>query len=121
MSDFEQANQFPPQQEGRRVAARTRTLLGGVLVSRDCAKTWDCTAKNVSEKGAQIRMAVDEPVPDECIFLNLRDATAHNAIIRWRTHPAYGLTFLDSWSLKDANHGPYKFLKQLWAERRARS
>lgn len=126
MSDSTKPANSPPTGEDRRQSGRKRTLLGGIIANRAGTVTWDCSVKNISETGAQIRLAsdqgktFDQTIPTECVFVNLAEATAHTATVEWRRHPMFGLKFIESYELEGQTDSTMQFAKALWLERRMR-
>jgi len=126
LSDSTKPENLPPAGEDRRASGRKRTLLGGVIANRAGTVTWNCSVRDISETGAQIRLAsgeaetFDQTIPTDCVFINLAKATAHTATVEWRRHPTFGLKFIDSYKLDRQTDSKMQFAKGLWLARRGR-
>jgi PilZ domain len=104
----------------RRHDRRNRVLLGGLVVSRDGAQTWDCTVTDLSETGAKIRLAKDQVIPEHHILINLKEGVAYEATASWIRLPLVGLNFSAEHRLEDLTDNKLMFVRRLWQERRRR-
>jgi hypothetical protein len=104
----------------RRQSNRQRVLLGGLIVTRDGTRTWDCSIKDLSETGAKIRLAEGQVIPEHCIFVNLKDGIAYQVAITWHRPPMVGLKFLETHHLQTLTDPKLQFARRLWQERRGR-
>ena len=126
LNDRTNPENVPPTAEDRRASTRKRTLFGGIVSNRAGTLTWNCTIRNISETGAQIRLAsdqgktFDQTVPTECILIDLANAMAHTATVEWRSHPSFGVRFVKSYALEGQTDPVMQFAKALWQERRKR-
>jgi PilZ domain len=111
----------PAPAAGERRGSQRRTVLfGAIIASRDGAYTWDVTVKNLSDLGAKVRLPAGGVIPSRCIFINVREGTAYEAIVVWIQPPLWGLRFLESYHLEQLSDPALQFIKRLWLQRRAR-
>jgi hypothetical protein len=113
---------LPPliDESDRRLAGRSRVLIGGIAVTRDGTRTWDCAVKNISPEGVQFRVSLEQVIPEHFIFINLKDGKAHQSVIQWIRPPLIGAKFLETYELEGLTDPKLQFVKRLWIERRRR-
>jgi PilZ domain len=109
------------QIDNRRASRRQRVMLGGLIVSRGGAQTWDCAVRDVSETGAKIRLAPGQVIPEQCHFIQLKDGIAYDAVVEWLRLPEAGLRISNPYSLRDSSDPKYSQMRLLWQERRMRT
>jgi len=114
-----QSEDLPPIVD-RRQSGRRRVLQGGLIISRDGMRTWDCSIKDLSERGAKIRLPDGQIIPEHCIFVNLKEGMAYQVVVRWIRDPLAGLGYLESYRLQDLSDPKLQFIRRLWQERRGR-
>jgi hypothetical protein len=83
----------------RRVAARTRVLLGGKIVYGDGAYSHDCAIRDMSAFGARLGIPGATVVPKEFYLLDLKRGTAFEAEVLWRNATQTGVTFRAAYDL----------------------
>ena len=104
----------------RRQKRRSRVLIGGVIVSRDGAQTWDCSVKDLSDTGARIVLGPGLVIQEHCYFVELKNGTAYEATVSWIRAPLVGLNFDASYPLGDLTDPKLQFLRRHWLDRRRR-
>jgi len=78
--------------EERRRTPRRRTLKGARIVFNDGRSTIDATVRNLSEDGANLRVASVVGIPDTFI-LQLSDGTQHACRAIWHKSDEIGVSF----------------------------
>lgn len=81
---------LPPLAE-RRPGRRTRSLLGGMVVYADGQRSFPCTIRNVTAKGARIAFADGHTPPSSFHLVNLRDQMVHQAHMVWASATEAGV------------------------------
>lgn len=79
-------------QEERRHVPRRRTLKGAMIVFNDGRSTIAATVRNLSEAGANLRVASVIGIPDTFV-LRLSDGSIHTCRAIWRKSEEIGVTF----------------------------
>ncbi|HEY4201055.1 MAG TPA: PilZ domain-containing protein [Devosiaceae bacterium] len=79
-------------EEERRKTQRHRTLKGALIVFNDGRSTIECTVRNLSEAGANLRVTSVLGVPDTFV-LQMSDKTTRNCRMIWRTTTEIGAAF----------------------------
>ncbi|AKR54480.1 pilus assembly protein PilZ [Youhaiella tibetensis] len=79
--------------EERRRAQRHRTLKGGSIVFNEGRSAIDCTVRNLSEIGANLRVTSVVGIPDEFI-LQMSDKTTRDCRVSWRKATELGVAFV---------------------------
>jgi hypothetical protein len=105
-------NDEPDGGAGRRVERRQRVLFGGKLVLGPNF-SMDCTIRNLSDGGAQVRIAPEVTLPAEFHLIEIRSGVAYRAQIAWRSVTAAGLQFSERLDLTRPGLAP-AYLRQLW-------
>ncbi len=107
----------------QRKSERRRVLLAGKLVYGETDMTLDCGIRNLSRRGARIRLAGAAAVPNEVKLIELRTGTAFDCIVTWRRTPELGLKFIKSYELPEsvaAEQKTVSALKRIWLENTVR-
>jgi len=78
----------------RRQAARTRSLLGGVIAFNSRASTMDCQVRNISAAGAKVTFTNTAVVPDQFDLTIGRKDRSFRARMVWRNPNEAGVEFL---------------------------
>jgi len=78
--------------EERRALPRHRTLKGARIVVNDGFSTFQCTVRNLSESGAQLRVASIIGIPD-AFELVLDDKRSFACKVIWRRETELGVSF----------------------------
>jgi hypothetical protein len=95
----------------RRSEPRRRVLLAGKIVQAN-GIALDCTIRNITEHGAQIRAAAGQIVPNTFDLIEIRTGIAYRAEVAWRTPAGMGLKFSGRFDLNSA--GAPLPLRVLW-------
>ena len=102
-----------PVIENRRAQERTKTYVGGIVTTRRGTPHWECIIRNLSEKGAAIRLGLDQMIPEECVLINLKTEDVRCARVRWVRYPMCGLEFEDSADLGKGTETVFTLAKKL--------
>src|SRR5262245_10246327 len=82
----------------KRKAARSRTLLGGVIAFNKQASTMDCQVRNLSAGGAKVTFTNTAIVPDQFDLQVARKERSFRARMVWRSPNEAGVAFLSEYS-----------------------
>jgi hypothetical protein len=110
-ADAPSASDATEADDRRRGNPRQRVLLAGKLLLPN-GFTLDCSIRNLSKGGAQIRVDSTHGLPDTFLLIEIRSGTAYRAHIAWRTPTLAGLRLFDAIDLKQP--GVPVQLRQLW-------
>jgi hypothetical protein len=97
----------------RRDKPRRRVLLSGKIVLGNGLSP-DCTIRNLTDSGAQIRVATGQAIPDAFHLIEIRSGMAYRAEVAWRTPSAAGLKFSESIDLSQSSAAVPVHLRTLW-------
>ena len=78
--------------DNKRIAPRRRTLKGARIVVNDGFSTFQCMVRNLSETGAQLRVASIVGIPDN-FALVMDDKQSFNCTVAWRRETELGVSF----------------------------
>jgi len=78
--------------EERRAAPRRRVLKGARIVVNDGFSTFDCTVRNLSDLGANLRVASIVGIPDS-FRLVMRDGQTFECRAVWKRETEIGVAF----------------------------
>jgi len=81
----------------KRKAARSRTLLGGVIAFNNRASTMDCQVRNLSAGGAKVTLTNAVVVPDQFDLEIARKERSFRARMVWRAPNEAGVVFLNEY------------------------
>ena len=81
----------------KRKAARSRTLLGGVIAFNNRASTMDCQVRNLSTDGAKVTFSNIAAVPDQFDLKIARKERSFRARMIWRAPTEAGVAFLSEY------------------------
>jgi hypothetical protein len=104
----------------RRPARRKKVLLSGTIASADGSKTFDCAIKDLTAEGGRVALRSHSLVENNSYLLNIRDRTAHQFKVAWRSQTEAGLVFTQTIPLGSALEPGHLFLKQLWLAKATR-
>ena len=104
-----------PEYDLRR-SARVRTLLGGRIVFRDGAYSYNCIVRDISEGGARIEIPDARMLPRRFYFLTSKAEIAYDSELVWRTRLMAGIKFRDAIELPTCKDPKLRYLKQVAAE-----
>ena len=82
----------------KRKAARSRTLLGGVIAFNKRASTMDCQVRNLSTGGAKVTLSNTAAVPDQFDLKIARNERSFRARMIWRAPNEAGVVFLSEYN-----------------------
>ncbi|MBN9071331.1 MAG: PilZ domain-containing protein [Rhizobiales bacterium] len=82
-----------PHQPERRCAVRQRVLKRAVLSFNRGFSTFECLVRNMSDSGARLSLAETFSLPGALTF-SMDGAEAREAVVRWRTETAVGISFV---------------------------
>jgi hypothetical protein len=82
----------------KRKAARSRTLLGGVIAFNNRASTMDCQVRNLSTGGAKVTFSNTATVPDQFDLQIARKERSFRARMIWRSPNEAGVAFLNEYN-----------------------
>ncbi len=77
----------------RRAAFRGRTLLSGKLIIGDSTISPDCLIRNLTDRGAHIRVSPAIKLPRTFGLLLIKEGMLFDATMVWRLDDKLGLTF----------------------------
>jgi hypothetical protein len=104
-----------PENADGRAGERRRTLLRGrICWGPHAALSVDCTIRDLSETGAQLRVPADQPLPSTFHLIEVRDGLAFEASIAWRRDDLVGVRFAANHDLTQAVDGELKHLRRIW-------
>src|SRR5262245_33032622 len=81
----------------KRKAARSRTLLGGVIAFNKRASTMNCQVRNLSAGGAKVTFTNTAVVPDQFDLQVARKERSFRARMVWRAPTEAGVAFLSEY------------------------
>lgn len=114
------APELPPRVVDGRKRRRKRTLWSGKVVYGAHGETvLDCSIRDFSEQGANIRLRQGELVPTRLFLIERRAASAFEARVIWIKAPDFGLEFVRSHKFDQPLPGDLQFLKGIWESFRA--
>jgi len=82
----------------KRKAARSRTLLGGVIAFNNRASTMDCQVRNFSAGGAKVIFTNTAVVPDQLDLQIARKERSFRSRMVWRAPNEAGIAFLNEYN-----------------------
>jgi hypothetical protein len=82
----------------KRKAARSRTLLGGVIAYNNRASTMDCQVRNLSTSGAKVTFSNTAAVPDQFDLKIAHKERSFRARMIWRAPDEAGVSFLSEYN-----------------------
>jgi hypothetical protein len=101
----------PPPLAERRPGRRTRSLLGGVVVYAEGQRSFPCTIRNITARGARIAFADGHAPPSSFQLINLRDQMVHQAHIVWASATEAGVALESGVAMGALPHN-LRYLKQ---------
>ena len=99
---------------------RRRVLLGGKLVFGPTDITLDCTIRDLTDKGARVRILSPVMLPDEVWLIELRNGLAFECRVVWKRVPEFGLAFVRVHDLTATDQPELRMMKRIWVENSAR-
>lgn len=105
-------NDLVAEADCRRAEPRRRVLLAGKIVLPD-GVTFDCTIRNLTGGGAQVRVPPGQIVPNAFDLIDIRSGIAFRAAVVWRSPAGLGLKFSERFDLNQTAGAPLG-LRVLW-------
>jgi hypothetical protein len=99
----------------RRAAPRARSLLAGKIIIGDGRESHDCVVRNLSTKGARVRVAGAVNLPGTVGLLVVKEGLLFDAAIAWRRGDQIGLTFSGQHDLREDVDPAHRQARALWA------
>jgi hypothetical protein len=99
----------------RRAAPRARSLLTGKIIVGDGRESHECVVRNLSAKGAQVRLAGAVNLPGSVGLLVVKEGLLFDAAIAWRRGEQIGLTFSGQHDLREDVDPTHRHARALWA------
>lgn len=103
-----------------RVAGRRRVLLTACLVIPEGFLTVPCAIKDISERGARLKLPAAQAIPNEVMLITGREPFAYRAEVAWRRLPEVGVRFVGFIDLKTPETSDGRILRRIWLEMLAR-
>ncbi|HEY4030027.1 MAG TPA: PilZ domain-containing protein [Caulobacteraceae bacterium] len=97
----------------RRNQPRRRVLLAGKVVQA-AGLSMDCTIRNLTEAGAQIRVPAGQALPDAFDLIEIRSGVAYRAKVAWRSPAGTGVQFSERLDLNHPSAAVPLYLRTLW-------
>ena len=72
---------------------RPRVLKGGSILSGINNSAINCTLRNMHKGGAELRVPVGVPIPQEFLLYVPVDGVGYRSIVRWRKQDRIGVEF----------------------------
>ena len=93
---------IPPKSTNRRRDFRRRVFKGAVVLLGDGQVVFDCTIRNLSDRGAKIEVEQQSDIPDEFELALPSMHRAAPARAAWRKGRAIGVELTGQWRLYGA-------------------
>jgi hypothetical protein len=78
----------------RRSSTRSRTILGGIILSPEITRPIGCTVLDISASGARILLDAECAIPAEFTLEIPKRETARSARVIWSSGRSHGIEFL---------------------------
>ena len=98
----------------RRADLRARSLLTGKIIIGDASASHDCVVRNLSAKGARVRLAGAVNLPGAVSLLVVREGLLFDATIAWRRGEQLGLAFTGQHDLRNDDDPAHRGARALW-------
>ena len=85
----------------RRALQRSRALLAGKLIVGNGSISSDCTIRDMTDKGARIRISRAVGLPKAVMLLVVKEALVFEANVAWRRGDELGLEFTRQMDVRD--------------------
>ena len=82
-----------PPVPGKSRPHRPRALKGGSILTGITNSVVNCTVRNMHKGGAELRVPVDAPIPQEFLLYVPVDGVGYRAVVRWRKQDRIGVEF----------------------------
>lgn len=97
MTDASPSHAAAPAEGERRRQPRQRVLKGALVVFGQLNRTFDCTIRNLTAKGAKLTLESTLGTPGEFLLLVTVEAKAVPARAVWKTEKEIGVEFTGDW------------------------
>src|SRR5665213_1722402 len=97
----------------KRAQSRKRVFMGGVVVYEEGLCSFACTIRNMTEAGARIAIPRWQVFPAIVYLISIKTERAYAARVAWVGEREAGLTFIDSFDLKDVRPD-IAHLRKIW-------
>ncbi|HEY3889547.1 MAG TPA: PilZ domain-containing protein [Caulobacteraceae bacterium] len=98
----------------RRGGPRARSLLTGKIIIGDGRESHDCVVRNLSSKGARVRIGGAINLPGAVGLLVVKEGLLFDAAIAWRRGDQIGLTFSGRHDLRHDVDPAHRQARALW-------
>ena len=100
----------------RRALVRQRTFLGGrICYGPKHVISVECGIRNLTSRGAMLRVPADQPLPPAFTLLHVSEAVAFDARLTWRRGETLGVSFEGRHDLRGSVDEEFKALRAIWA------
>ncbi|HEX2560199.1 PilZ domain-containing protein [Phenylobacterium sp.] len=103
-----------PIADARRGARRRTLLRGRICWGPHHAISADCTIRDLSETGAQLRLPATQALPPTFALVHVSEGTAYEAALAWRRDDLAGVKFMTKHDLKASVPRELMPLRQTW-------
>jgi hypothetical protein len=110
----------PPEMGEQRITRRKSVLLPGIACYAGGLRKFDCTIRDLTEKGAGISFAKHFHLADSLLLINVRDHLVYDTTVNWCGAAEAGLSFTQTRHLGQIPDPALHFLKRFWLERAIR-
>jgi len=86
------------------------------VVYGDQDLTLDCAIRDLSDKGARVRLASPVALPARIHLIEVRKGLAFDCRVTWRNMPEFGLEFVRAYDLTTAPPEKDDALRRIWVE-----
>ncbi len=93
-----------PEEAEQRREHRQRVLKGAVILATSHSAI-NCTIRNMTKEGAELRFAVETHMPSEFLLYVPLDGIAYRSTLRWRKADRCGVLFTGTEPKPDSYHG----------------
>ncbi|HEY9219136.1 MAG TPA: hypothetical protein VIO94_13890 [Phenylobacterium sp.] len=100
--------------EGRSGSRRRTLLRGRICWGPHAAISADCTIRDLSADGAQLRLSSAQPIPQTFSLIHVTEGVAYEASLAWRRGDLAGVKFSASHDLKTPGARELFDLRQIW-------
>lgn len=105
----------------RKAPPRSRALLSGKLVFDNANQSIDCTIRDLTQRGAKVKISTVTPLPSHLYLIDIKRGLAFESEVIWSRPPELGLKFLKSHNLQEDLNSPLlKGMRRIWVELAAR-
>jgi hypothetical protein len=104
-----------PSAADARAGARRRTLFRGrICWGPHATLSIDCTIRDLSESGAQLRVPAAQAMPSSFTLIHILEGIAYEASLAWRRGDLAGVKFAATHDLKKPGEPQMFDVRQIW-------